>query len=180
MKTTTYVRLSLLIPILVWGICLLFFIIASTPPFNEVVSSQSTTTMNFVFLFFAFYMFGIVIWISPYLLLSLILLGLSLFVKARTLIKGFALSPIVMTILTLGLVNLLAIGSSRDGAIPSDLLIKDQGLISFNLLSFVVSLVWGYICVGIGFGIYKLLQHSGIIRDEEKINSVLTPIGQYG
>jgi hypothetical protein len=28
------------------------------------------------------------------------------------------------------------------------------------------SLIWGYVCVGIGFGIYKLLQHLQIIRDE--------------
>jgi hypothetical protein len=34
----------------------------------------------------------------------------------------------------------------------------------------ILSLVFGYICVGLGYGGYKLLQQFGLIVDEEKGN----------
>jgi len=179
-KTATYLRLSLVIPILVWGVCLLFFIVASIPPINEFGSSQSTTPMTSMFVFFGFYTFGIVFWFFPYLLLSLILLALSFITKAGITMKVFALSPITMTILTITLLNLLALGTSGDSTILSNPLVKDQDFISFNMLSLLFSLIWGYICVGIGFGLYKLFQHLRIIRDEETTESQLRPISQHG
>jgi uncharacterized membrane protein YciS (DUF1049 family) len=180
MKTAIYLRLSLLIPILVWGGCLLFFLIASTPPINEFVSNQSTTPMTSMFVFFGFYTFGIVFWFFPYLLLSLILLASSFSTKAGITMKIFALSPIAMTMLTITLLNLVALGTSGDSTILSNPLVQDQDFISFNMLSLVFSLIWGYICVGIGFGLYKLLRHLRIIRDEENTESQLRPISQHG
>ena len=179
MKTAMYLRLALLIPILVWGVCLLFFIIASTAPINEFASSESTTTTP-MFVFFGFYTFGIVFWFFPYLLLSQLLLALSFITKAGTTLKIFALSPIAMTILTITLLNLVALGTSGDSAILSNPLVKDQDFISFNMLSLVLSLIWGYICVGIGFGLYKLLQYLRIMRDEVNTTTPLTSIGQHG
>jgi hypothetical protein len=41
---------------------------------------------------------------------------------------------------------------------------------SFSLMMGILALVYGYICVGIGFGGYKLLQQFGMIVDEEKAN----------
>jgi len=180
MKAAIYLRLSLLIPILVWGVCLLFFIIASTSPINEFVSSQSATPANTIFVFLGFYTFGIVIWFFPYLLLSLILLAVSFIAKVGITMKIFALSPIAMTILTITLLNLLVLGTSGDSMILSSPLVKDQDFISFNLLSLIFSLIWGYICVGIGLGLYKLLQHLRIIRNEENTELQLSPISQHG
>ena len=94
--------------------------------------------------------------------------------------KGFALSPIAMTMLTVSLVNLLAIGTSGDGVILSNPAVKDQDFISFNILVFALSLIWGYICVGIGFGIYKLLKQIGLIKDRGCIEAELRSINQYG
>jgi hypothetical protein len=133
-----------------------------------------------MFVFFGFYAFGIVFWFFPYLLLSLILLALSFITKAGITMKIFALSPIAMTILTITLLNLLALGTSDDSTILSSSLLKNQDFISFNMLSLIFSLVWGYICVGIGFGLYKLLQHLRIIRDEENAESQLRLISQHG
>ena len=59
MKTKTYLRFSLLIPFLVWGVCLLFLMIASTAPLNELASSESGTIMDWIMQFLAFYVFGI-------------------------------------------------------------------------------------------------------------------------
>jgi hypothetical protein len=180
MKTAIYLRLSLLIPILVWGVCLLVFILASTAPVNEFVSNSSTTPATAIFVFFGFYTFGIVVWFFPYLLLSLLLLALSFIAKVGITMKIFALSPIAMTILTITLLNLVALGTSGDSTVWSNRLVKDQDFISFNLLSLVLSLIWGYICVGIGFSLYKLLRHLRIIRDEANTQILLTPISQHG
>jgi hypothetical protein len=179
MKTATYLRLSLLIPILVWGVCLLVLIVASASPGNELGSSKLTTITDLIFLFFAFYVFGIIIWVMPYLLLSLILLFLSFRVQARVAFKVFVLSPVAMTILTIAVMNLLATGASGDGTILSNSLIKDQDFISFNILVLAFSLIWGYLCVGLGFGIYKLLQRSRIISDEGNVESASRLIKQY-
>jgi hypothetical protein len=179
MKTGTYLRLSLLIPFLVWGVCLLFLIVASTFPANELVSSKLTTITDLVFLFFMFYVFGIILWFFPYLLLSLILLFLSVRVQARAALKAFALSPIAMTILTIAVLDLMATSASGDGAILSNSLAGDQDFISLNILALTFSLIWGYICVGIGFGIYKLLQRSRTIRDEGNIDSAARLVNQY-
>jgi hypothetical protein len=179
MKLAIYLRLSLLIPLLVWGVCLLFFIIASIPPINEFAFSESTTT-NALFMFIGFYTFGIVIWFFPYLLLSLILLVLSFIAKAGITMKIFALSPIAMTILTIALLNLVALGTSGDSTMLSNPLVKDQDFVSFNLLSLGFSLLWGYICVGIGLGLYKLLRHLRIIRAAESPESRFRPISQHG
>jgi hypothetical protein len=43
--------------------------------------------------------------------------------------------------------------------------------VGVNLLFGVLALVWGYICVALGLGGHKLLQHFGRIKEEEKINS---------
>jgi hypothetical protein len=90
MKTTTFLRLSLLIPFLVWGICVLFFIVLS------VISASSQDWDMF---------------------------------QANPLggAENFFASPLWFVILTL---------------------------------------LWGYICVGVGFGIYKILQRRGFIKDE--------------
>lgn len=170
MKTTTYLRFSLLIPLVVWGICLLFLVLVNAIPETSALAvdgSQSITEI--VFLFLAFYIFGIIVWILPYLLLSLILFFWSFINTAQTAlkVKVFALSPLAMMILTVAVLNILTLGTSPDGTLFSSPGIIDQDFISLNLLGAAFALIWGYICVGIGFGIYKLLQRRGMIRDEE-------------
>ena len=116
MKTNTYLRFSLLIPFLVWGVCLLFLMIASTAPLNELASGESGTIMDWIMQFLAFYVFGIVIWLFSYAVLALILLALSFISRARVTMKVFALSPLAMTLLTIAAVNLFTLGADGDGA----------------------------------------------------------------
>jgi len=164
-KTRTYLRLSLLIPFMVWGVCLLFLIIASATPLNELASNASTTITDWMTRFLAFYIFGIVFWLIPYILLALILLVWSFFSQAGVTMKVFALSPLVMTLLTIAAVNLFAWGASGAGTIFSNPAGDYQDFVTFNILAVVVSLVWGFICVGIGFGIYKILQGLQVIKE---------------
>jgi len=165
MKTGTYLRLSLLIPFLVWGVCLPFLIIASTPPINELTSGESTTVPDWIMRFLAFYIFGILIWLFPYALLSLILLALSFVSQARVTMKMYALSPLAMTLLTIAAVNLFALGAAGQGTFFSNPTINYRDFTAFNILVVVISLIWGYICVCLGFGIYKTLQHLQVIKE---------------
>jgi hypothetical protein len=165
-KTATYLRVSLLIPFLVWGISLLLFVVmAGAMPERSGLAAfgEAANVADFGILFLAFYVFGIVIWIIPYLLLGLILFFWSFIGQARTLIRGFALAPLAMVLLTISSMIVLDLGNQGQ---------VNQDFMSFNLLVLAVTLMWGYICVGIGYGIYRLIQRRGYIKDEVLAESV--------
>jgi len=162
MKTTTYLRFSLLIPFAVWGVCLLVIMATSAISMDQFVPEMPENISMGVAVFFSSYVIGIIFWIFPYILLASILFFSTFISQARTALKLFALSPLAMTLLTLATVIIISLSSSGT---------TDQGFSTF--LMFVVGLVmiWGYICVGIGYGIYRLLQRRGRIRDEEIVQS---------
>jgi hypothetical protein len=166
MKTATYLRFSLLIPFAVWGICLLVIMATSAVSKDQFVPELQENISTGVAVFFSAYVIGIIFWIFPYLLLALILFFSTFISQGRTALKVFALSPLAMTLLTLATVILIDLSSS--GTI-------DQGFSNFILFVVGLVLIWGYICVGIGYGIYRLLQRRGKIRDEESIETTLLP-----
>jgi hypothetical protein len=173
MKTKTYLRFSLLLPIVVWGLSVLLFVLMMALP--EVYDPAQNEALGVVYVgafFILFYVFGIIIWLFPYILLSLILFFSTYISQARTSLKVFALSPLAMTVLTIAVTIIFTFGGMKEGEtlpIPGGF---DKYLIGFNLLIGAISLIWGYICVGIGFGIYKLLQRTGIIKDETPAPSI--------
>ena len=176
MKTNTYLRWSLLIPFLVWVLCLLFFLIANMSPVENLVFEQSNTIVELLVIFAAFYLFGIIVWFLPYLLLSLILFFSSFIGAPRLMLKAFALSPLVMTLLTLALMNILLSFNLQDGTFYSSRFSTMEDFMTSTLAFGGISLLWGYICVGIGYGIYRLLQHRGLIRDEQTPEPALQPL----
>jgi hypothetical protein len=167
MKTTTYLRWSLLIPFLVWGFCLLFFLGLSALP----ESITSSAVMNLIALPLMFYVFGIIGWFLPYLLLAVILLLWSFKGQPRTHLAAFALSPFAMTVLVMIVVSFLSLGNENPTFSASNLLQNAGIFLGTNILFALVSLVWGYICVGTGYGIYKILQRAGFIREELEMDS---------
>lgn len=174
MKTNTFLRLSLLIPLLVWIGCLVFLLIVNAIPDSSALAIDETNGISeLVFLFLGSYVFGIIVWLIPYILLSLILFFWSFIGRAQTALKVYALSPLAMMVLTLAALNILTLGTARENALFSGSGIMDQDFINLNLLGTALSLGWGYICVGIGFGIYKLLQRRGMIRDDQNLR--ITP-----
>ena len=175
MKTNTYLRWSLLTPILVWLLCLLFMIPASLITFQDPTFGQSNSILDLLFAFAGAYLFGIVLWIVPYLLLSLILFFSSFIGSPRVMITLYALSPLAMTALTLALMNIFLFAYVGVTAFPDMPISSLQGYTESTLAVGGLSLLWGYICVCIGYGIYKLLKSRGIIRDEQALELVPHP-----
>jgi hypothetical protein len=173
MKTNTYLRWSLLIPFLVWGVSLLIFMVISKFSPEAFPGGESLAAVDIAILFLAFYVFGIIVWILPYILLALILFFWSFIARTQTALKVFALSPIAMTLLTLAALTLLSFGTSEPGTIFSSAGIVDRDFLSLNILGAAFALIWGYICVGIGYGIYRLFQRRQLIRDEANIEAPL-------
>lgn len=166
MKTTTYLRLSLLIPFLVWGLFLLFFIIWSALDPNGPETSGTSVIPGLILWTILFYVFGILGWFLPYLLLSLILLVWSFRSRAEVLMKVLALSPVAMAILIVVFMSMLSIGSQDWNMFSSNSATNFENFFGSPVWFAILALVWGYICVGFGFGIYKLLKQRGIIKDE--------------
>jgi hypothetical protein len=80
--------------------------------------------------------------------------------------KVFALSPLAMAILIVIFVWVLSIGGADGNTFSSIPGTNMEGFLGSYGWFAILALIWGYICVGVGFGIYKLLQHRRIIRDE--------------
>lgn len=172
MKTNTYLRWSLLIPFLVWGVSLLIFMIAGIFSTVAFPVGESLFAVDIALMFLTFYVFGIIVWIFPYILLALTLFLWSFIGKARTALKVFAISPLAMTPLTVATLTILILGTSGESNISSSPGIFNQDLlliIGISLLGAAFALIWGYICVGIGYGIYRFLQKRQLIRDEVRM-----------
>jgi hypothetical protein len=176
MKTKTYLRLSLWTPFLVWVICTVIFAIWSRVAPDGPGSDGSEGPVMIILLPLLFYVFGIIGWLIPYLLLSMILLIWSFRSQAQTLMKVFALSPLVMAMFVLILVNVLSIGSTDMSQFLTDPTSNAADFLGSNALFTILTLVWGYVCVGIGYAIYKILQKRGVIKDEEMVAS--TPLNE--
>lgn len=176
MNTQAYLRYSLLIPFLVWVLCLVLVLILRAIQTDTITYDDSiyyATALSFAALF---YVFGIIVWIIPYLLLAAILFFWSFKARAKTALKVFALSPLAMTVLTVAASNVILLWNSGDAFGFSSAGMSDQGLINLNFMAIGFALTWGYICVGIGYGTYKLLQRRGIIRDEQVMESAPQPL----
>lgn len=166
MKTTTYLRLALLIPFLVWGLCVLFFAIWSSFESSGLESMGSNVITGLFLWTILFYTFGIIGWFLPYLLLSAILLVWSFRSRAQVLMKVFALSPLAMAILIVSFMSLLSLGADDWNTFSPNPMANFESFFGSSVWFALLALIWGYICVGVGLGVYKLLQWLGFIKDE--------------
>jgi len=171
MKPTTYARLALLIPILVWVISLLLLLAAFVLLPDLQTASDTPTLVAVVGVFLLFYVIGIIYWLIPYLLISLVLLLISFRSTERVLRTVYLLSPFLMAIVILIVVTTLTITPPEGSLLISGLTSNFQDSVGTGVLFAIITLVWGYICVGLGFEGYKLLQHFGKIKEDKKINS---------
>ena len=165
MKTTSYLRLSLLIPFLVWASCALALFLWSRFEPNGL-GSQSPTAIDVIAMFFLFYVFGILVWFLPYLLVCIILLVWSFKSRAQVLIKVFALAPVGMAFLVLAFVDVLSLIGEDMSTLVSKPRPFFEDLFGSNVLFLILTLLWGYMCVGIGYGTYKILQRLEFIHDD--------------
>jgi|WetSurMetagenome_2_1015567.scaffolds.fasta_scaffold319059_2 hypothetical protein len=169
MKTRTFARLALLIPLLVWVISLLLLLSAFAFFPDSETTSETPTLVAGAEMLLLFYIIGIIYWLIPYLLVSLGLLFVSFLSKERILKAAYLLSPILMAIVIMIMVTTITT-LPLEGSLPiSDLTSNFRDSIGAGGLFAIIALIWGYICVGLGFGVYKLLQHFRMIKEDEKI-----------
>lgn len=175
MNTRTFLRLSLLIPFVVWGLCLSIFLIASALSVAAVPSDGPFGLVAVLGFVAMFYVFGIIVWIFPYLLLASILFFWSFISPARTALRAYALSPLAMTLLIVATLNIIMLWNPADAA-ASTFGVIDQGWVIMNAMAVGFALFWGYFCVGIGYGVFKLLKSRGLIVDEPVVEPAPQPL----
>ena len=174
MKTLTYLRFSLLIPLVVWLVTVLISVVMTALSLTfDYLNEETPTAISAILTLVMSYAFGIILWIFPYLLLALILFFCSFLVQPRTALWAFALSPVAMTILTVAatLILLLGIAGAAWGyPVPFPI---DANFVGIHILIAGMAFLWGYICVGIGYGIYRVLQLFGRIKDDLSLETAL-------
>ena len=151
MKPRSYFGLALLTPYALWIVCAL---IAYSLSGQETSTGWDTLLMP-VF----FYAIGILLWFIPYTLLAVGLWIWSRKKSATGLFRAALAAPVLMGTLMLLeglLVNLPA----------SDLDQLGRELPGQVALLGGLSLVFGYFCVGIALGTYKILQARKFIAEE--------------
>ncbi len=176
MKTRTFARLALLIPLLIWVILLLVELLIYAVVPADLISNESTTFFGLLAMFIMFYVLGILLWFLPYLILSLTLLVLSFKLRIETLQYLFLLSPFAMAILAMLEATIVSLPAWSLASPSTDLASNLKMGIGINLMMGILSLIFGYLCVGIGFGSYKILQRFGMIKEEEKTRVEIIPV----
>jgi hypothetical protein len=153
MKPQTFFRLALLVPYILWGIGLLVMLPLSA------MENELSETWNFILMPIAFYTIGIILWFLPYTILAI---GLGIWAKNKSInsLRNTALAApflfFVLMSIEIIIVNL-----------PATTITEFLSAIAEQSLAFgVFSLLYGYVCVGIAFGIFKLLQHKNLIAIE--------------
>lgn len=151
MKPLTYFRLALLFPFILWGICALIYYMLSRFELSEA--------WNLAMMPLAFYVIGILLWFLPYIVLAV---GLWIWSRNRStiaLLRSALLAPVLMLILMV--IEITAITLPTEGI--ADFL---EGIGGSILMLGFFSLLFGYLCVGIAAGIYKLLQSRKLIKEK--------------
>lgn len=151
MKPRTYFGLALLTPYALWIVCALIAYLLS--------GEETSTGWDILLMPVFFYAIGILLWFIPYTLLAIGLWIWSRNKPVKSLFRAAMAAPVLMGVLMFMeglLVNLPA----------SDLAQLGRELPGQVALLGGLSLVFGYFCVGITLGIYKMLQARKFIAEE--------------
>lgn len=162
MKPKTFLGLALLFPYMSWVICALIAFLLS----SQELSAAWNALLAPVF----YYAIGIVIWIAPYTLLAI---GLGLWSRGkapRQIAKVFAFSPFMLAVLLVMMMLIISIDWNHIGAGLS-YLSPDFGMSMLAIAG--LALIYGYFCIGIIVGIYKVLKMLKMIKDEEEANQIM-------
>lgn len=151
MKPRTYFGLALLFPFILWIISALIAFLLS--------GQETSTNWDLVLMPVFFYAIGIILWLIPYTLLAIGLWIWSRNKSVKALFKAAMVAPVALGILMLLeglLVNLPA----------SDLAQLGRELLGQVAMLGGLSLLFGYFCVGIAWGIFKILKARKFIAEE--------------
>lgn len=160
MKPHTYFRLALLTPFFLWGIALLAGLLLyqfKTPPKFMVI----------LMIPIMFYTIGIIMWFLPYMIVAIGLWIWSRNKSVSTLRNAALTTPVVFYILLLLEALVVYVFSAN-------LIESTQEVFEMSAILGIVSLVYGYLCVGIAFAVFKILQIKKVIVQEvEEVVPVL-------
>ena len=116
------------------------------------------------------YAYGIILWGIPYTLVAIGLWIWSLRKQTRNIIKTFAWAPVLLAI-PMMIQSLIL--DYRSYSSYNELARNWQSFWSGFAYSTLVftgfSLAYGYLCIGITYGIYKLLRKLNIIKNENEL-----------
>jgi hypothetical protein len=158
MKPKNFLRLTLLVPYILWGICLLIFYLT-----RQITSA----VWDILLMPVRIYTFGIILWFIPYTLLALGLLIWSRNKSTKAIYRIYSISPFLLLIFMIleSIVVSMNTGEMVDGM---------KSTLATSLSLGGLSLIFGYVCVGIAIGLYKLLQTKNFIKEETMINNELS------
>lgn len=157
MKPQTFFKLTLAIPYGLWGLCLLIVYVTSKTAWGQVESLYTGKFLELLLMLVFYYTFGAIIWFIPYTLLAIGLLVWSRRKPIGAVYRMAVRSPLFLA----ALMSLVAIVISIDSGGIGEIL--KNALQPFLLLG-SFSLIFGYICVGIAIGLYKLLQSKILVE----------------
>ena len=153
MKPQTFFRIALLTPYILWGIGLLVMLPLSA------MENELSETWNFILIPVAFYTIGIILWFLPYTILA-IGLGIWSGNKSMSALRNTALTAPILFFVLMSIEIIIV-------NLPVTTITEFLRAITEQSLAFgVFSLLYGYLCVGIAFGIFKFLQHKNLIAIE--------------
>ena len=168
MKSQTYLRLSLLVPYVLWGVATI--IVLLTPALTNP-SVEPNAMMNALAGIAFIYAFGIILWGIPYTLTALGLWFWSRGRPARQMVRVFAFSPFMLAILLAMEIFVTSINWTDIRAGFS----QQPSELGGSMLSVgVLALVFGYLCIGIAAGTHKILKSLNVIRDENESTPNMT------
>jgi hypothetical protein len=156
MRPQTYFRLTFFIPLILWVISLVISLALSGKDLSPLE--------NIFYMPIFYYSIGIILWFIPYVIL---MIGMLIWTKNRSVsaLRNAGLAaPIIFYILMLAEAGLVYILSGTVGNLGRDF----PGMV---LMLGVLSLIFGYLCVGIAFGLSKILQARNIIQQEEPVEN---------
>lgn len=151
MKPQTYFRFAFFIPLILWVISLVISLIIS--------GKDLAPLENALLIPIAAYAIGIIFWFFPYVIL---VIGMWIWNKNRnvsTLQNAGLAAPFIFYLLMMAEVSVVYFGTDGVGNLQKDFL-------GISAMFAVLSLVFGYFCVGIALGIYKILQARNFILQE--------------
>lgn len=151
MKPRTYFGLALLFPYILWVICALAAFLFS--------SLETTPAWDILLMPIMFYAFGILLWFIPYTILAISMWIWSRNKSTAALYKLALTAPLLLVVLMLIEVVLVSLPVDSVAELTKDLLGQTALMGGF-------SLAFGYLCVGIALGIFKLLQARKVIAEE--------------
>jgi len=151
MKPRTFFGLALLTPYLIWIICVSILIL--------LLQLEIPPNWDILVMPILFYSYGIILWFIPYNLLAL---GMWFWGKGKTTKQLYRLAltaPVLLLTIMAGVALWISLPIDSVSEATRDILSQIALLGGF-------SLVFGYVCVGFAFGIYKILKAKNLIVED--------------